>query len=1304
MAIEDKMKIWQQNVNKSPTCQHNLISSGELTNLGINIVALQEPAINAFDQTVVTKSWISVYPTIHNSDPGKTRSVILIRAELSTDTWNQLDFPSGDVTVVQFNGPWGKLNLFNIYNDGTNNDTVKLLTKFHKDNRATLEGENANNTHTIWVGDFNRHHPYWDDPKDMRLFTNEAIKAAELLIEAVAEAGLEMALPGKIPTHCHNVTKRWSRLDQVFLSEHSDNLLITCDTFTDQRGVNTDHLPIVTELSLAINTFTESPFPNFWNVDWPAFHETLERKLAEVHPAQKILNQRQLDQCCADLTQAIQSTIQEQVPVTKITSKSKCWWTKELTQLRRQAEKLGRQSFKSRSQPDHKVHAEHKVATKRYEKTLQYTKKQHWRDWLEKAEDPDIWTANKLISAPATDGGKARIPTLKHNAGGQESSARTNEEKSIALAKCFFPARPDKDNSQPVHRYPRQCTKNTKISAEQVRDRIKRLKPYKAPGPDSILNIILTKCVDILEDRLVSIYEGIFERGLMYKLWKSFTTIVLRKPGKPRYDIPKAYRPIALLNTMWKVLTAVIAEQLTHTAELHHLLPANHFGGRPGRTTTDAMHLLLTTIKSSWRAGKVTAVLFLDIEGAFPNAVPSRLTHNLRKRRVPGKIVNFVHNMLRDRITTLKFDGFNSEMIGIDNGIGQGDPLSMILYQFYNADLLDIPAEKGESAIAYVDDTLLLATAATFQEAHVKLVSMMTRTGGVDDWSQVHNSPLEYSKLALIDFAHARSTKVRSPLVLPQREVPTTESTKYLGVIFDQNLNWKAQHARAIGKGANWTSQIRRLTRSTWGITPKYARRLYISMAIPRILYAADVWCTPTNQGELKTTSSRKVIRQLTTVQRSGTLAITGGLRTSPTDALDASAFLLPAPLNIDKWQHRALVRMAMLPKEHPLYKTIANKNTGKVKRHKSPLNTLLGTYRYEPRNFEKIPATARDPTQKGKLPFKTHIAASRDSSIEEAANAAEEVIIYTDGSAINGKVGAAAILTRADKPPRVLHLHLGSEKEHTVHEAELVGILLAMQLISTEKHGSTSFAIAVDNQVAIQSFHSELRNPGHHLSREIIRIANQIQKRRSKAKYSLTIRWAAGHEGIQGNESADEEAKKAARGSSSDKPLLPHYLRKFLLINPAAVKRAHQDKLKNIWTKSWRISERGKRIVKIDPSAPSKKFLNTLSHADLSREAASRIAQLRLTHAPVNSFLKRINKVDNARCPACGAVEETIEHFLLHCPNYAYERWALAQQANKQHKRLSLETLLGTPDMAIPLANYIDASGRFKLDTEKGV
>ena len=107
--------------------------------------------------------------------------------------------------------------------------------------------------------------------------------------------------------------------------------------------------------------------------------------------------------------------------------------------------------------------------------------------------------------------------------------------------------------------------------------------------------------------------------------------VILRKPGKPRYDIPKAYRPIALLNTMWKTLTAIIADQLTFYSEKFHLLPANHFGGRPGRTTTDAIHLLVHKIKNAQRKGEVTSVLFLDVEGAFPNAVPELLAHNLRK-------------------------------------------------------------------------------------------------------------------------------------------------------------------------------------------------------------------------------------------------------------------------------------------------------------------------------------------------------------------------------------------------------------------------------------------------------------------------------------------------------------------------------------------------------------------------------------------------------------------------------------------------------------------------------------------------
>jgi len=1298
MAVKDNLLIWQQNVNKSPTCQHDLLSGNKLTKENIDILALQEPAINFNNLSIAAKDWTTIYPTTHGSSPGNTRSLILIRSQISTDSWTQLDFPSGDVTVIQITGAWGKLTLFNIYNDGKHNNTIRLLTKYHKDNQANIGFNTSGNAHTVWVGDFNRHHPYWDDPGDDRLFTREATIAAELLIEAVAEIGLKLALPRGLPTHHHSATKRWSRLDQVFISEHSVSMVTACNTLPDHRGINTDHLPILTELNLATDILEVNPIPNFREVDWDEFQKALSVHLEAVEREVAITTQRQLDERCAKLTEAIQAAIRDQVPITEITPKSKRWWTKELTQLRRKANKLGRQSYKRRSDPGHRIHADHKEAVKHYDRTILFNKNQHWRDWLERAEEPDIWTANRCISATASDGGKARIPLLKYKVGEEDRVARTNEEKGVTLTKGFFPPKPTKLDLVDKEEYPTQCQGNIKITVEQIQGQMRKLKPFKAPGPDGIPNIVLTKCADLLAGSLLCVYEAFLDHRLSYKPWKTFTTVVLRKPGKPRYDVPKAYRPIALLNTMWKVLTAIIADQLTFVTEKHRLLPDNHFGGRPGRTTTDAMHLIAETIKSLWRAGKVTAVLFLDI-GAFPNAVPSRLEHNLLKRGVPRKIVTFVHNMLQDRVTTLKFDRYMSDPIQVDNGIGQGDPLSMILYQFYNADLLDIPKRKEESATAFVDDATMIATADTFPKAHEMLVNMMTRPGGIVEWSTIHNSPLEYSKLALVDFAHSCSPKERVPLQLLQKEITPSASAKYLGVIFDQNLNWKAQQAYAVGKGTAWTSQIKRLTRTTWGLTPGGARKLYISVAIPRILYAIDVWCPLPCSTAVRLRGAAKIVKQLTTVQTVGALAVTGGLRTLASDALNAEAFLLPMPHLIDKWRHRATVRLAMLPPEHALFKAVNRKLAGVVKRHRSPINTLLATYGCDSRKIEKLPAISRDPTLRGMLPFEISIADSREDSIRETEHAEEEIQIFTDGSALNGKVGVAAILLRTGNSPQVLHIHLGPESEHTVHEAELAGMLLGMHLISTEKQGNTTFAIGVDNQAAIRAFNSSMRRPGHHLAREIVRMANMLSKQKNRNAFKLTIRWTAGHEGLKGNEMADKEAKRAAEGLTTDKPLLPPYLCKPLLINPAAIKRAHNDMLMSKWAKTWRETDRGQRYMHLEKSTPSKKLLKSSSQPELSRVDASRIAQFRLGHAPTNQYLKRIGRVDSARCPACGEDVETAEHFLLRCGNYAHahKRWALAQHASKLRKLMTMQTLLGHPEMAIALAKYIKATSRFK-------
>lgn len=215
----------------------------------------------------------------------------------------------------------------------------------------------------------------------------------------------------------------------------------------------------------------------------------------------------------------------------------------------------------------------------------------------------------------------------------------------------------------------------------------------------------------------------------------------------------------------------------------------------------DAVHLLMCKIKDAWHLDKVAAVLFLDIEGMFPNTISECLALNLSKCSIPSKYVKFTESMLLNRMTKLKFNGYELEDHSINNGISQGDPLSIILYQFYNADLMEISESRDESSMAYVDNTLLIAIAKTFEEVHKMLADMMTRRAGVTDWLRTYNFPLEYSKLALVDFMHPASTKKRTPLTLLSGEIKPVPSTKYLGVMLDQHLNWKAQHAYVIEKG-----------------------------------------------------------------------------------------------------------------------------------------------------------------------------------------------------------------------------------------------------------------------------------------------------------------------------------------------------------------------------------------------------------------------------------------------------------------------------------------------------------------------
>ena len=175
------------------------------------------------------------------------------------------------------------------------------------------------------------------------------------------------------------------------------------------------------------------------------------------------------------------------------------------------------------------------------------------------------------------------------------------------------------------------------------------------------------------------------------------------------------------------------------------------------------------------------------------------LLHNMKNCHMPTQYIQLFNKMLTNRKTCLCFDNYISEPIQISNGTTQGCLVSMILYAYYNTDLIDIAKGKCKLSTGFVDDCMFVVIADTINEAHSVLKDIMERASSRLEWSLHHNSPFETTKLTILDFARTPHNIASSPLQITQTNpdnsltthtISMVDSYKYLGVVFDPELNW----------------------------------------------------------------------------------------------------------------------------------------------------------------------------------------------------------------------------------------------------------------------------------------------------------------------------------------------------------------------------------------------------------------------------------------------------------------------------------------------------------------------------------
>jgi hypothetical protein len=131
----------------------------------------------------------------------------------------------------------------------------------------------------------------------------------------------------------------------------------------------------------------------------------------------------------------------------------------------------------------------------------------------------------------------------------------------------------------------------------------------------------------------------LFILGYQPKVWREARGVILPKANKGDYSLPKAYRPISLLNCLGKTLEKIFATRLGYLASTTSLLQDSQLGGRRQRSAIDAVLLLLNNIQSKNSRKKarqrIATTLFLDVKGAFDHVSKNQLLSICKEPGLP---------------------------------------------------------------------------------------------------------------------------------------------------------------------------------------------------------------------------------------------------------------------------------------------------------------------------------------------------------------------------------------------------------------------------------------------------------------------------------------------------------------------------------------------------------------------------------------------------------------------------------------------------------------------------------------------
>ena len=324
-----------------------------------------------------------------------------------------------------------------------------------------------------------------------------------------------------------------------------------------------------------------------------------------------------------------------------------------------------------------------------------------------------------------------------------------------------------------------------------------------------------------------------FYSGTVPDQFKVARVVPIHKKGST--CLVSNYRPISLLSIFNKLIEKLMYNRIISFLEKFSILYNNQFGFRSKHSTTQALLLLTDKIQRSIDKGMFCSGIFLDLCKAFDTVNHKILLTKLQYYGIRGVSNDWFASYLSNRRQFVSLNGINSDYQTITCGVPQGSVLGPLLFLLY---INDMP--KCSNILEFhlfADDTNLFLNNPNIINLETDLNTELEK---VSQWLYANKLSLNIDKTSFVVF-HSPQRRIlhNMNLRISNTSIKSDTCVKYLGLILDSNLNWKAyihELSKKISRGIGVLSKLR------YYVKKNILKQLYYSLIYPYLTYGLLLW------------------------------------------------------------------------------------------------------------------------------------------------------------------------------------------------------------------------------------------------------------------------------------------------------------------------------------------------------------------------------------------------------------------------------------------------------------------------------